>query len=503
MSTETLKFFEDKSTEAIINWMLSHLSEEQIRMCLDQSGIPDISQKTSEAGPSGVTPPEAIAAASAASASSGPPSSVRLPDGSQQQVEPKPKSSGGASKIFLDKYRKICNGTSYVIQNVDKSGVVYYQFKEIESEDLPMNPLLTVGEIDWALRTTPLSEFKTYCTDEDREVLQLLIEESPDKFISPPPPVRELVNNYIANGFPSPIPGMVSAIAEVEPVLAVPAVRDLVDMSETVMKGLKIQQESTDFIRQNYPLLHDNGMTMYPVFIYGSEGNNLLFMAATVQDGKLILVQDSVNKALINSKFKKIMKSLGDSMTSGMYVPSPGIPQQLNEVLPDSEIKRKIAYVYTTAKTSGINFFGSLEDEFVDLDMDLSMPLIEKDSSFVDVPENPSSGFEMEDLRETLPKVSRKKKKASEMTQQELDQRMLELFGSQFAREHDAVKYTNSLGVVNVKYVKKCTCPAPERDSSFEEIESPIFTEFQGKPSVNSGPGRFGEDIFDEDLLFS
>ena len=43
MSTETLKFFEDKSTESIINWMISHLSEEQIRMCLDQSGIPDTS----------------------------------------------------------------------------------------------------------------------------------------------------------------------------------------------------------------------------------------------------------------------------------------------------------------------------------------------------------------------------------------------------------------------------------------------------------------------------
>jgi hypothetical protein len=501
MSTETLKFFEDKSTEAIINWMLSHLSEEQIRMCLDQSGIPDLSQKSSDAGPSGVTPPEAIAAASA---SSGPMSTITLPDGSRKQLEPKPNTGGGASKIFLDKYRKICNGTSYVIQNVDKSGVVYYQFKEVETEDLPMNPLLTVGEIDWVLRTTPLSEFKTYCTDEDREVLQLLVEESPNKFTSPPLVVRELVNDYIANGFPSPVPGMVTTVAEVEPVLTIPSVQDLVDMSETVMKALKIQQESTDFIRQNYPLLHENGITMYPVFIYGSEGNNLLFMAATVQDGKLTLVQDSVNKALINSKFKKIMKSLGDSMSAGMYIPSPGIPQQLNEVLPDSEIKRKIAYVYTTAKTSGINFFGSLEDDLVDLNMDMSMPLLGRDSSFVIVPENPTSGFEMEDLRETLPKVSRKKKKkASEMTQGELDERMLELFGSQFASEHDAVKYTNSLGVVNVKYVKKCSCPTPERDSSFEEIESPIFTEFQGKPSVNSGPGRFGEEVFDEDLLFS
>ena len=71
-----------------------------------------------------------------------------------------------------------------------------------------------------------------------------------------------------------------------------------------------------------------------------------------------------------------------------------------------------------------------------------------------------------------------------------------------------AVKYTNALGVQNVKYVKKCECekPCPSRDSSFEEVERPIFTEFQGKPSVNTGAGRFGElkEIEEEeDLLFS
>ena len=76
MSSETLKFFEEKSTEEIINWMLSNLSEDQIRMCLDQSGIPDTSV---------IKGKQPIAAAAAGS---GPVATVTLPDGTQKQLQP-------------------------------------------------------------------------------------------------------------------------------------------------------------------------------------------------------------------------------------------------------------------------------------------------------------------------------------------------------------------------------------------------------------------------------
>ena len=493
MSTETLKFFEDKSTEAIINWMLSHLTEEQIRMCLDQSGIPDTS---SAAGPS----------SAAAAAGSGPIQTVTLPDGTQQQIEPMQKKTGGAIKMFTDKYRKMCNGTTYLIKSVTKDGVNYYQFKEVEDEDIAMNPGLSIGDINWVRKETLLSQFKTYCTDEDREVLELLKEESPETFNTPPEEVREIVADYINNGFLSPIPDM-QTVTVAETVAPTP-VETVVDMTESIMKALKIQQESGPFIQQTYPLLYDNGMTMFPVFIYGSDGNNVLFMSAVVQDGKLVLVQDMSNKALLNSKFKKVLKAIGDAMSAGLYIPSPGIPQQLNAELPEGEIKNKIAYIYTTAKESGINFFGALEDEFEDLNISMaSEPLLASQESFVDIPEMPDSGTPMEDMSIVMKKQGRKKK-VSEMTQAELDERMVELFGTQFAMDHEAVKYTNALGVQNVKYIKKCECekPCPSRDSSFEEIERPIFTEFQGKPSVNTGAGRFGEleDIEEEeDLLFS
>jgi len=508
MSTETLKFFEDKSTEAIINWMLSHLTEDQIRMCLDQSGIPDTSISpgagpSSEAGPSSDTGPPIAAAA----AGSGPIQTITLPDGTQQQVEPPQRKPGGAIKMFTDKYRKMCNGTTYLIKSVTKEGVTYYQFKEVEDEDIAMNPGLSVGNINWVLKETPLSQFKTYCTDEDREILELLKEESPETFNNPPVAVQEIVADYVNNGFPSPIPDMQTSVQVTEPIAPTP-VSTVVDMTESIMKALKIQQESGPFIQQTYPLLYDNGMTMFPVFIYGSEGNNVLFMSAVVQDGKLVLVQDMSNKALLNSKFKKVLKAIGDAMAAGLYTPSPGIPQQLNTELPEGEIKNKIAYVYNTVRVTGINFFGTLEDDFEDLNIStLTEPLLASQESFINVPEMPDSGTPMEDIAIVMKKQSRKKK-VSEMTQAELDERMVELFGPQFAMDHEAVKYTNALGVQNVKYVKKCECekPCPSRDSSFEEVDRPIFTEFQGKPSVNTGAGRFGEleEIEEEeDLLFS
>jgi hypothetical protein len=39
MSQESISFFEDKTTEQIINWMIAHLSESQLRACLNSAGI--------------------------------------------------------------------------------------------------------------------------------------------------------------------------------------------------------------------------------------------------------------------------------------------------------------------------------------------------------------------------------------------------------------------------------------------------------------------------------
>lgn len=63
MSQESISFFEDKTTEQIINWMIAHLSESQLRACLNSAGItPEYS-----AGPSSS---RAVPSSSGAGASS-------------------------------------------------------------------------------------------------------------------------------------------------------------------------------------------------------------------------------------------------------------------------------------------------------------------------------------------------------------------------------------------------------------------------------------------------
>ena len=59
MSQESISFFEDKTAEQIINWMIAHLSESQLRACLDSAGIsPGYSAGPSSlAGPSSSTDP--------------------------------------------------------------------------------------------------------------------------------------------------------------------------------------------------------------------------------------------------------------------------------------------------------------------------------------------------------------------------------------------------------------------------------------------------------------
>lgn len=521
MSAETLKFFEDKSTESIINWMLSHLSEEQIRMCLDQSGKPDLS----------------AAPTAAAAAGSAPVQTITLPDGTQKQLQPGEGSSTdplptpakpdkqprkSASQMFLDRYRKKCIGTQYLIKDVSKDGVEYYEFKEVEDTDLPNNPGLTVGDASWTFQKTPLNEFKDYCTDEDREVFEILKEENPTAFNNPPPGAIEVSNDYQVTGIPSPLPTVIPT----EPIDVSPAedppLEPVVEITEPIRKALAIQRNSKDFIQQNYPELFAAGLSMFPVFIYGSNGNNVLFLYAAVQDDKLVLKEGSVNKSLLNNRFRTYLKNIDDARKAGLYNPTDNIPMELDSLLPDSDIKNKIQYIYTNVTQFGVNYFGTLEDDEPEwlksaseqllpdsqesFDMlgepDDLMTFPDPQESFENIPEAPNSGFEMSDITEALPPVPKRTKKVTDMTIPEIEQRMREQFGAQYVKEFKPVIYVNSLGVKNVKYIKRNDCPPCDCDDEMEVIERPKFTEFQGKPSVNSGVGRFGDMDDDEELLF-
>lgn len=526
MSTETLKFFEEKTTEEIINWMLSNLSEDQIRMCLDQSGIPDTSVI------------EGKRPIAAAAAGSGPIQTVTLPDGTQKQLQPgegsstdplptitpsqdKPKKD--VTKIFLDKYRKKCNGTGYIIKSVSKEGVEYFEFKEIEEGDNVISVGVSMGEVGWIKNKVPTSEFKEFCTDEDREIFEFLKEENMETFLSAPAEVIETAADYPSSGLISPIPIAAAAAAVDLTPEPTPVVEAGIAITEPMLKALKIQQGTSAFIQETYPNLFSRGLTMFPVFVYGSEGDLVLHLTTVVSDGKLALIQESTNKRLLNSKFKKIIASIQTAIESGLYTPSGDMQQELNEAQKDvsADITTKISKIYDPIKLKGFTYFGTLEDEEPDwlraADQEvlpdsqgsfeninsqdfnedvILLPEMEGDSS-------PVEKFNMMDLSDVSSKPTvGKKKKVSEMSIPEIEEHMRITFGEQYLKEYKPEKYVNSLGVTNVRYVKRPNCPPKEEWDIV--TERPIFAEFQGKPSVNSGPGRFGETDTDsdEELLF-
>ena len=84
MSQESISFFEDKTTEQIINWMIAHLSESQLRSCLDSADI----RPGYSAGPSSST---------AVPSSSGAGSSAVIPSSSGAG----PSSSGAGSSSLI------------------------------------------------------------------------------------------------------------------------------------------------------------------------------------------------------------------------------------------------------------------------------------------------------------------------------------------------------------------------------------------------------------------
>ena len=331
MSAESLKFFENQSTESIINWMLSNLSEDQIRGCLDQSGIPDTSV--------------------------------------------------------------------------------------IKAQPVPVAPIPSV---------TPADEGSS-STD--------------------PLPVAPIVPEPTASS-------------------------DENEITEGMLKGLKIQQASEKIMRETYPNLHSKGLKMYPIFIYGSDGDRVLHLTPIVADGKLSFKQDSTHKRLLNSGFKKVTSILQAATEAGLYVPGDDILEELNNALRavSPEIASRISKIYDPIRLNGFTYFGSLDDELDDIDEFPEMP------ANLPMPSAP---------------VAPRNKKISDMSIPEIEAYMRERFGDKYARDYMPEKYTNSLGVINVRYVKRTEVSSG--DEPF--IKSSVFAEFAGRP-------RFDDDSEDEELLF-
>lgn len=511
MSVETLKFFEDKTTEEIINWMISNLSEDQIRSCLDQSGIPDTSM---------IKGKQPIGAAAAGPSST---QTITLADGTQKQLQPGEGSSSAplplatmpqpekqkksAEKIFLDKYRNKCKETGYLIKSVSKEGVEYYEFKEIDEDDTPVTLGVNIGDVGWVKKTVSIPDFRVFCTKEDIEIFEFLKQENQETFLGAPAEVIKVAADYPDSGLASPLPITTQTIdAAIEPTPVEPSSKKD-DITAPMLKALKSQQNSSDIMKSTYNNLFSSGLTMYPIFVYASDGDLVLHLTPVVEDDKLIFTKDSTNKRLLNSKFKNITTAIQSAIEARMYTPTNNMQEELNEALKSvsPDIQERIRKIYDPKRLEGYTYFGTLDDE-PDWLTDAAQTLQDsrgtfdvassQDSNVDDLPiqEEPVSA-----VQRSGPKVicGAKNKKVSDMTISEIEEHMRIHFGEQYLKDYKPEKYINSHGVTTVKYVKRPNSP-PKDDAVL--VSRPKFTEFQGKPS-DADLNAFGYDD-SEDLLF-
>lgn len=526
MSAETLKFFEDKSTEEIINWMIQHLSEEQIKLCLDTADIkPPVSDspvETSAAASSGET------SGSVAGSSSDP-----LPGSSQEPVsnvadvsdmfsgmDIMPPSVGKATTKQdmatrkLNVLRKRCLKRPYVLVSITKPDTInmvnYYDFNLVEDTDLQLNPGLEAGDVNWILKTQPELEFsREHCNKEDEGTLEELLtydESTPDKYNNPPSQVIEVVKEYLKLGIESPIPGLdTTKILEESPV-------STFRFNETLKKALLRQKSTCISIQKDYPLLYSKNLKSVPFFIYDYEGESTVkFYYAKFEDGSLKLVDDKKPIGNLPLIFKMKTKDLEKELANGNYTTDdlPTDLQNLVDSLP-APVWDQLNALYNKDFLGSLTAFG----------MDHDWEMINDDTSLDDQEmfRNPLPSYDEIEMPElTNLSISRPPARKGiarqiadgELSEEQIREHMYKLFGPRAENlTYEIYKPSNSPeGTVQIKYVSNDKSSIIDPEFNAELLEADKFTSFQGQPDVNTGPGRFGDDkpsLFEdgEPLLF-
>ena len=529
MSAETLKFFEEKSTEQIINWMLMNLREDQIRMCLDKSGIPDTSVIREE--PS--TQLQPLVASSAAAAAPLAESEARAAQiqsaiqeraassvtGTQMQPSTGAGPSGTGTFLFdrsqsvvspneLDEQSKRCQQSGILIKSITDGNVEFYQVVEVdEDKDEIISQNVNDGEYGWVKKIIPLETFKTkMCDPEDIEIYVDARVEAEDKFTTNvPEEVMDVAKSYNYKGIQS----SVQVPVDITP--AAEQTSDVVEVTNVMREALEIQKKSPKVMRENFDVLFNLGMTFFPVFIYGYEDDETFKYLATVVDPvtqKLKFEERTTRTKIAKKRFRDEVRSILEAYEKKNYVPDGNITEELkvlqNNLSP--EIKNKLDQIYNPLRQDYFTYFG---DNYIsDSDEEpVLMPLISRDSILNDPSMSPPMSRSMSppmprSMSPPMPPpmspttTFSKKRKPSEMSIPELEEHMKIKFGPKFARDYKPELYTNSIGVRNVRYVKRDICDTKD---SMPEVSVPMFPDFASELNSNN----FGDmDGSNSELLF-
>ena len=525
MSAETLKFFDDKSTENIINWMISNLSENQIRSCLNK----DTSRDTTVISTAPVV----------------------------KDPEPGPSSDYidetiDNRKILEEIYTK-CEGKGYIIAGVEDNIVTYYQFKELDSSidiQAGIDRDVEDGVATWTYKTEPLDVFMSKsCESDDADIFQSLLEDEDNarNFLPVSDDIYRAAQSYKNIGFEPPDVYTVSGKVSIDPDIETPAYV----MSETLMKAINSQKKSTDFMRKEFNDDSDY-MKMWPVFFISvNEDNQLSYLYPYISSGEIQFSIGKMNPKILNMECKKITKKFVAEVRSQNVT---DVMSKLNTALKyqDDDTICRIEFNYDEQNHSlfGDVYYGD-SDIDTDSDNDFGSEAEsenETSSNFGDnyesigeetintefggknkmkkTTKNPfdmSAMYEgldddMEDEtnslsvpRPMISSISRgitKQKRVSDMTIPEIEERMLKMHGAKYLSEFKPEKYKTKSGGTSVRYIRRtpkcvstseCTCTPRVMDTSLSEYgdcpaciiakfgnETSVFSEFN-TPDIDEG----------------
>ena len=233
-------------------------------------------------------------------------------------------------------------------------------------------------------------------------------------------------------------------------------------------------------------------------FIYDYEGDTTVkFYYAKFEEGSLKLIDEKKPLANLPLVFKMRTTALEKELASGNYnTDDMQIDlQNLVNSLP-APVWDQLTNLYNREFLGNLTSFGMEHHEWDTLD-DLDDLSLEAPPTEIEMPE-------LKNLNISKPATKKgiaRKIADGELTEEQIKQHLYELFGKRAENlTYELYHPANSpAGTIQIKYITldKSGVIDPEFDA--ELLEADKFTEFQGSPSINAGPGRFGED---EPLLF-
>lgn len=444
MSSVTSNFFDDKTPEEIINWMLDKLTEDQIKTCLDQAGIPDTSliRRPDEPVPPGPAIPE------------GPGGS-----GSGSGVDPGPQTT-----MKLDQLRRACNNKLVLIENVSGQIVSYYEFGPNKE-----------GDLKWQNNTLNMSSFiNDVCnaqkiSDAD-EILSL--DEAEKASMAPglvtlseiSDEVKRLASDYMLMGLPQPLD---PSLLEPGPDVVYEA-----PVSEAIMKQWR---RAEDELEKKYLDLHSAGMTKFPVFVHSVSDGKISYISLMLKDDYTFDFTERKNgSALFLTRVKKDLKELAeklDAAPTGFTRPNDYADVIERTLSNWSSKKPENKEIYNKIL---LNYNPTIHPQLKNAITTSFGEMAYREYS-ADEPNTYFSGTEAS----PVPEASTKNVRDSTMPQ--LRMRMVTLFGKEYAETHEPVVAINKFGIETVQYRKKTGSPPAHNDM-------PPFNEF------GTGDGHF--DLF-------